>query len=164
MFAQEDVRLLLASRLDSHDAHVGFDRAVDDLPEGMRSAVAPGFVHSSWQLVEHLRRAQADILDFCVNPDYVFPTSMEEYWPSVAPSREDEWQSSIDGFLGDIESLKLLALDEATDPFASVPRGDDRQTYAREILLAADHNAYHLGQLVSARRALGCWRDAPGWG
>jgi len=164
VIAQEDIRLLLASRLDSHDAHVGFDRAVADLPEGMRGALAPGFAHSCWQLVEHLRRAQADILDFCVNPNYVFPTSMEEYWPSLAPGDDAEWQSSIEGFLGDVDSLKRLALDETIDPFASVPRGDDGQTYAREVLLAADHNAYHLGQLVSARRALGCWRDAPGWG
>ena len=164
MTAQEEIRLLLASRLDPHDAHVGFDRAVADLPEGMRGVLAPGFAHSCWQLVEHLRRAQADILDFCVNPDYVFPTSMEAYWPSVAPADDAAWQASIEGFLGDVESLKRLALDESVDPFAPLPLGNDKQTLAREILLASDHNAYHLGQLVSARRALGCWRDAPGWG
>ena len=164
MSAEDKVRLLLASRLDSHDAHVGFDRAVADVPEDLRGVVPVGFAHSCWQLVEHVRRAQADILDFCLNPDYVYPTSMEGYWPRTAPADDAEWQASIAGFLDDVHSLKRLALDDAIDPFASAPRGDGTQTYARELLLAADHNAYHLGQLVSARRALGCWVDAPGWG
>ena len=164
MSAQHETRLLLASRLDAHDAHVGFDRAVADLPEGLRGVVPAGFAHSCWQFVEHLRRAQADILDFCLNPDYAYPTSMEEYWPAVAPADDAEWQTAIAGFLGDVGSLKRLAMDEAVDLFAPVPRGKENQTYARELLLAADHTTYHLGQLVSARRALGCWRDAPGWG
>lgn len=163
MSAQDAMRTLLASRIASHDAHVGFDRAVADLPEELRGVVPVGFAHSCWQFVEHMRRAQGDILDFCVNPDYVSPASMQEYWPEVAPADDAEWQASIAGFLADVDSLKRLALDEA-DLLASVPRGDERQTYARELLVAADHNAYHLGQLVSARRALGCWRDAPGWG
>ena len=89
---------------------------------------------------------------------------MEEYWPGIAPADDSEWQSAVEGFLGDVCALRRLALDEATDLSASVPQGDDAQTYARELLLAADHNGYHLGQLVSARRALGCWRDAPNWG
>jgi uncharacterized damage-inducible protein DinB len=161
---QDEMRLLIAGRLDSHEAHVGFDRAVADLPEELRGVVPAGSAHSCWQLVEHLRRAQADILDFCVNPDYVYPTSMEEYWPDVAPRDDAEWQASITGFLDDVGALKQLALDESVDLFASVPRGNHTQTYARELLVAADHDAYHLGQLVSARRVLGCWRDAPGWG
>lgn len=164
MSAHDEMRLLLASRLDSHDAHVGFDRAVADLPEELRGVVPAGFAHSCWQFVEHLRRAQTDILDFCVNPDYVCQTSMEAYWPGPAPADDAEWRASIAAFRGDVQSLKQLALDEAVDLFAPVPRGDDRQTYARELLLAADHNAYHVGQLVSARRALGCWSAAPGWG
>ena len=155
MSAQDEMRLLLASRLDSHDAHVGFDRAVADFPEGLRGVVPPGFAHSCWQFVEHMRRAQADILDFCVNPDYAYPTSIGDYWPAVAPADDGEWQAGIAGFLDGVHSLKQLALDDAIDPFASVPRGDGTQTYARELLLAADHNAYHLGQLVSARRVLG---------
>jgi len=162
--AQDEMRMLLASRVDSHDAHVGFDRAVADVPEELRGVIPPGFAHSCWQFIEHMRRAQADILDFCVNPDYVYPTSMGDYWPEVAPADDAEWQASIAGFQGDVESLKRLVADSAIDPLASVPRGNATQTYARELLLAADHNAYHLGQLVSARRALGCWVDAPGWG
>lgn len=164
MTAQDEVRLLIAGRLDSHDAHVGFDRAVADLPQDLRGVVPPGFAHSCWQFVEHLRRAQADILDFCMNPGYVYPTSMEEYWPDVAPGDDVEWQASITGFIDDVRALKQLALDEGVNLFASVPLGNDTQTYARELLVVADHNAYHLGQLVSARRALGCWREAPGWG
>ena len=164
MSAQNEVRLLISSRLDSHDAHVGFDRAVADFPEELRGVVPLGFAHSCWQFVEHMRRAQADILDFCVNPDYVYPTSMEDYWPGVAPQDDAEWQAGVTGFLDDVRSLKQLAADETVDLFAPVPRGKATQTYARELLLAADHNAYHLGQLVSARRVLGCWVDAPGWG
>lgn len=163
MDAQHQMRLLLASRFDSDDAHVGFDRAVADLPEAMRGVVPPGFAHSCWQLLEHMRRAQADILDFCVNPDYAYPTSMQDYWPPMA-STDAEWQASIAGFLVDVRSLQRIALDDAIDLFSSVPLGDEAQTYVRELLLAADHNAYHLGQLVSARRALGCWVAAPGWG
>jgi hypothetical protein len=164
MTAQDPARVLLASMLDAHDAHVGFDRAVDDLPEALRGVVPPGFSHSCWQFLERMRRAQADILDFCVNPDYVYPASMHDYWPDVAPADDGQWQASIEGFLADIRSLKGIALDDSIDLFASVPLGDEAQTYARELLLAADHNAYHLGQLVSARRALGCWVDAPVWG
>lgn len=85
MSTQNEVRLLISSRLNSHDAHVGFDRAVADFPEELRGVVPLGFAHSCWQFVEHMRRVQADILDFCVNPDYVYPTSMEDYWPGVAP-------------------------------------------------------------------------------
>lgn len=164
MIAESEMRLLLANNLDPQDAHVGFDRAVADVPEELRGIVPAGFAHSCWQLVEHLHRAQADILDFCLNADYVYPTSMEEYWPDIAPADDAEWQSAVEGFLDDVRSLRRLALHETIDLLASVPQGDSAQTYARELLLAADHNAYHLGQLVSARRALGCWRDAPGWG
>jgi hypothetical protein len=164
MSTQDPARRLLASRLDAHDAHVGFDRAVADLPEALRGVVPPGFAHSCWQFLEHMRRAQADILDFCVNPDYVYPASMQGYWPVVTPADDGQWQASVEGFLADIRSLKGIAIDDSIDLFASVPLGDEGQTYARELLLAADHNAYHLGQLVSARRALGCWVDAPGWG
>ena len=140
MIAQDEMRLLLANNLDSHDAHVGFDRAVADIPEELRGVVPTSFTHSCWQLVEHLRRVQADILDFCLNPDYVYPTSMEEYWPGIAPADDAEWQTAVAGFLGDVHLLKRLALDEVTDLSASVPRGDNTQTCARELLLAADHN------------------------
>lgn len=162
MASLQPLRELLARQLDWQAAHVGYRRAVADFPTDMRGVVPEGFAHSGWQLVEHLRRAQADILDFCVNPGYVYPTSMEEYWPDAAPAGEAEWEASAEGFEADVRTLRELALDESVDLFGRVPAGKD-QTYLRELVLVVDHNAYHVGQLVALRRALGCWSERPGW-
>ena len=159
------VRELLARQLDWHEAHVGFDRAVADFPFPLQAELPTGFAHSGWQLLEHMRRAQADILDFCVNPDYAYPTSMADYWPEAAPSGPESWEAAVAAFLGDIAALKRVALDESVDLFEPAPRArSKRQTLARSLILVTDHNAYHLGQLVAVRKALGCWEDAPGWG
>lgn len=153
------LRELLARQLVWQDAHVGFDRAVADFPPALRGVVPEGFVHSGWQLVEHIRRAQADILDFCVNSDYVYPTSMDDYWPKTAPEDDAAWEAAVAGFRRDAAALQRLARDEEVDLLALVPCGTGAQTYARELLVAGDHNAYHLGQLAALRRALGCWED-----
>lgn len=151
-------RELLARQLDWEAAHIGFARAVADFPPELRGAVPAGCVHSGWHLLEHMRLAQADILDFCVNPGYTEPAAMEEYWPRAdAPANEAEWDASVARHEEDLRSLRRLALDEHVDLFAPIPWGDG-QTIARELLLAADHDAYHLGQLVALRRSLGCWR------
>ena len=151
------LRAHLAKLLGWEDAHAGFDAAVDGLAAALRGKVPQGSPHSAWQILEHLRLAQKDILDFCRNPDYEEPSSMEEYWPaSAAPPGEEAWDESVAAFRRDRAAMRALAEDPAIDLFAKVPRGTG-QTYLRELLLVADHNAYHVGQLVLVRRLLGQW-------
>jgi uncharacterized damage-inducible protein DinB len=152
----EQVRELLARQLDWGAAHVGYVRAVADFPAELRAVVPHGLTHSGWQVVEHIRLAQADILDFCVNPDYVARPWPESYWPGVAPRDEAEWEASVADYQRDLRTLQKLALDEKTDLFTPIP-GDDGQTILRELLLVADHGAYHVGQLVAMRQTLDCW-------
>jgi uncharacterized damage-inducible protein DinB len=148
----------LARVLDWEEAHVGFDKAVDEIPTDKRGARAASFDHSPWQLLEHMRIAQEDILDFCVNAAYEHTrTWPDDYWPKdPAPPTEKLWADSIRAFKRSREELKRLAR-EVEDLTAKVPTGKGRQTYLRAILLAADHAAYHVGQLVAVRRALGIW-------
>ena len=149
----------LVRLLDWEEAHVGFDKAVDGIPADKQAARAAGFEHSPWQLLEHMRIAQKDLLDFCVNARYVHAlTWPDDYWPSdSAPPHETAWYDSIADYRADREKLKQLARDPQLDLFAVVPTGKANQTYLRSILLVADHNAYHLGQLVAVRRALDAW-------
>ena len=144
--------------LDWEDAHVGFDKAVDGIPPDKRGARAAGFDRSPWELLEHLRIAQDDILDFCVNAQYVHAmTWPDDYWPAQpGPPGGDAWNESIAAYVRSRDELKRVARD-VPDLTASVPTGDARQTYLRAVLLAADHAAYHVGQLVAVRRALGVW-------
>jgi hypothetical protein len=144
--------------LDWEDAHVGFDKAVDGIPPERRGARAPGFEHSPWQLLEHIRIAQEDILDFCVNAAYEHTMKWpDDYWPKdPAPPSQEAWTESIASYARCREDLKGLAR-EVEDLTASVPTGKGDQTYLRAILLAADHAAYHVGQLVAVRCALGIW-------
>ena len=154
------LRSQLARLLDWQEAHVGFDKAVDGIPPDVRGAVAAGFEHSPWQLLEHLRLAQKDLLDFCLNTRYRHAmTWPDDYWPKdPAPPDSTAWSRSIEDFKADRETLKQLVLRPELDLFALVPTGTDRQTYLRAIMLVADHNAYHVGQLVAVRRALGAWK------
>lgn len=146
----------LQKLLDWEDAHVNFDTAVDGIPEWARGFTPKGLPHSPWQLLEHLRRTQHDILEFCVNRAYVEPL-MSEYWPSSAePPNPGAWDESVDAVRNDRLRLKQLANDKAVGLFDTIPHGTG-QTYLRELLLVADHNAYHVGQLVLVRRALGVW-------
>jgi hypothetical protein len=148
----------LVRLLDWEDAHVGFDKAIDGIPPELRGARAPGFAHSPWELLEHLRIAQDDILDFCVNPAYAHSMAWpEDYWPrDAAPPSDRAWADSIAGFVRSRDEVKRLAR-EVRDLAANVPTGSGPQTYLRAILLVADHAAYHVGQLVDVRRALGIW-------
>jgi DinB superfamily len=148
----------LVRLLDWEEAHVGFDKAVDGIPADKRGARATGFDHSPWQLVEHMRLAQDDILDFCVNPDYTHNLKWpDDYWPAQTPSSDAAWRESLLLFANSREKMKALASD-VPDLTAKVPTGKGNQTYLRAILLLADHNAYHVGQLVAVRRALGIWK------
>jgi hypothetical protein len=154
---QNAVRDQLGRLLDWEEAHVGFDKAVEGIPADKRGARAAGFEHSPWQLVEHMRLAQDDILDFCVNPHYEHTLKWpDDYWPHPTPPSDAAWSESIAAFKRSREKLKALARD-IEDLTAKVPTGKGHQTYLRAILLVADHSAYHVGQLVAVRRALGVW-------
>jgi hypothetical protein len=149
----------LVRLLDWEEAHVGFDKAVDGIPPDKRGARAAGFEHSPWQLLEHIRIAQDDILDFCVNPRYEHTRKWpDDYWPKdPSPPGARAWTDSIESVKRSREELKRLAR-EQPDLAAAVPTGKGAQTYLRAILLVADHAAYHVGQLVAVRRALGVWK------
>lgn len=144
--------------LDWEDAHVPFDTAVDKIAPDKRGLRAPGFEHSPWQLLEHIRLAQDDILDFCVNPAYTHDMKWpDDYWPrDPVPRSEKAWTDSVVSYGRSREELKRLVR-EVKDLTAKVPTGKAHQTYLRAILLTADHTAYHVGQLVALRRALGIW-------
>jgi hypothetical protein len=151
---REQLRKLLAWE----DAHVGFDRAVADIPAEVRGKQPSGVPYSPWQLLEHLRITQHDILDFCRNPHYEEMKWPDDYWPaSAAPLSPTEWDGSVSQFRQDRKELQNLAADPAIDLFAKIPHGQG-QTYLRELLLAADHAAYHIGELIVVRRLLGAWK------
>jgi hypothetical protein len=150
----------LVAFLDWHDAHADFDAAVEAVPAHLRGAVAAGLPHSAWQLLEHLRLAQEDILDFCVNASYRERAWPDDYWPAApAPPSDAAWDDSIAAYRRDRGAMQQLARDSAIDLFAKIPHGSG-QTYIREILLVADHASYHIGQIVFVRRALGIWPTA----
>jgi len=154
----DPIREHLARVLDWEEAHVGFDKAVDGIPPAKRGAHAPGFEHSPWQLVEHIRIAQEDILDFCVNAKYHHDKKWpDDYWPKDSTPDDASWKASLASFAESREKMKQLAR-EVKDLTAPVPTGKSNQTYLRAILLVADHAAYHVGQLVAVRRALGIWK------
>jgi uncharacterized damage-inducible protein DinB len=153
----DPLREQLAAVLEWEDAHVNFERAVERVPEQKRGVVPDGFAWSLWQLLEHIRLVQYDILDFCRNEQYVEPASMSEYWPASAePPSPKSWDEAIASVKRDRAALQALGRDESIDLFARVPAGTG-QTFLRELLLVADHTAYHVGQIVAVRRALGMW-------
>lgn len=149
------VREHVAKLLGWEDAHVGFDRAVANLPEPLRGRQPSGLPYSPWQLVDHIRKTQHDILDFCINSEYKELSWPDDYWPrSPAPGRE--WEESIEQFGRDRLALERLARNRQIDLESAIPHGSG-QTYLRELLLAADHTAYHIGELIVVRRLLGAW-------
>ena len=158
MDQNEQLREQIVKMLDWEDAHANFDAAVKAVPTGLRGAQPKGLPYSLWQLLEHIRICQRDILDFSRDPNYR-EMKFEEYWPAtVAPPTQRAWDDSVANFRADLESLKQLAFDKDIDLFAKIPHGTG-QTYLRELLLVADHNTYHLGQMVAVRRLLGNWKS-----
>jgi hypothetical protein len=153
------IRDHLVKALEWEDAHVGFDEAVSGMPPEQQGARPAGFDHSAWQLVEHIRIAQADILDFCVNRAYAHTMSWpDDYWPrDPQPPDPDAWNASLASYARDRDALKRL-VGEVADLTAPVPTGKPSQTYLREVLLVIDHSAYHVGQVIDLRRALGLWK------
>jgi uncharacterized damage-inducible protein DinB len=141
-------------------AHANFEDAIAAIPRKLRGQKPPGMPHSLWMLLEHMRIAQWDILEFSRNPKYKSPEWPESYWPPTdAPPNAAAWDESVKNFRKDLKSMENLIADPKTDLFAKIPWGDG-QTILREALLAADHNAYHLGQMVDVLRLLGAWSKA----
>jgi hypothetical protein len=144
--------------LNGGGAHARFDDAVKDLPEHLRGAKPNGLPHSAWMLLEHLRLAQWDIIEFSRNAKHMSPEWPKGYWPATeAPASTAAWNRSIQQFRRDLKAMQDLVANPKTDLYARIPWGDG-QTILREALLLADHNAYHLGQLVDVRRLLGAWK------
>ena len=151
------MRQHLVKLLDWKDAHADFGAAVKGIPPRLRGVVPSGWEYSAWQLVEHIRLAQADILDFCINKNYREKKWPEDYWPKArAPKTAAAWTRSLAATRRDRRAVQRLAADRAIDLTAKIPHGSG-QTYLREILLVADHTAYHVGQIVVLRRQLGIW-------
>jgi len=147
----------VAKSLDWGHAHADFDQAVAGLEPGLRGRRVHGLPHSAWEILEHLRIAQHDILDFARNPKYEEMKWPDEYWPpSPEPPDAAAWDKSVAAFKRDREEVKRLTNDSKIDLDARIPHGTG-QTYLREVMLVLDHNAYHVGELVVLRRLLGAW-------
>jgi hypothetical protein len=155
---QEALRKQLANALVWGDAHADWPEALTDFPAKLRGLRPNGAPHSAWELLEHVRIAQWDILEFTRNPKHVSPEFPEGYWPnSAAPPNPSAWTASVKAFLRDRKAFQQFVADPDIDLFARIPHGSG-QTVLREILLAADHNSHHLGQFILVRRLLGAWK------
>ncbi len=159
MNTDDALRKQLVELLEGGHAHLDFEKAIAGLPAALRGARPPGLPHSPWRLIEHMRIAQWDIVEFSFNSDHVSPEFPGGYWPEGnAPRNIEEWNRSIEAFRTDLKTMIDRVTNSQTDLFAPLPHGQG-QTILREALLLADHNAYHLGQLVTVRRLLGAWSD-----
>ncbi len=155
---ETQLRQHLVKLISGSEAHADFDDAVEDFPASLRGQVPEGAEHSPWMQLEHLRIAQSDILEFSRDSSHVSPKWPEGYWPGdPAPQSESDWDQSVQAFRRDQKAMCDLVMDPTTDLFANIPHGDG-QTILREALLIADHNAYHVGQLVLLRKQLGAWK------
>ena len=152
------LRQHLVEVLKGGHAHATFEDAVKDLPTKLRGAKPEKFPHSPWMLVEHIRIAQRDILEFSRNADHKSPKWPEGYWPKAAePPSAKAWDESVEKVRSDVEAMQEFVSNPKTDLFAKIAWGEG-QTILREALLVADHNAYHVAQIVDVRRLLGDWK------
>ncbi len=157
--SDRDLREQVVYLLKGGGAHVHFMDALDGFPAAKYGTFANALPHTGWQLLEHARLAQWDILEFTRNPKHVSPPFPAGYWPKTpAPPSDEAWNQSVAAFQRDLEEMVRIVRNPRTDLFAKIPHGQG-QTILREALLLADHNAYHLGQLVYLRRALGAWPE-----
>jgi hypothetical protein len=153
------LRTQFVNLLRGGQAHLDFDKAIRGLSTELRGKRPRGLPYSPWQLLEHMRIAQWDILDFCRNREYQEMNWPDDYWPATeAPPSDAAWDKSVRQFRADLKSMEDLVADESTDLFAKIPWGDG-QNVLREALLVADHNSYHLGELLVVRRLLGAWKE-----
>ncbi len=151
------LRQHLLDLLNGGHAHATFDAAVKNLPIALRGKRPRGAEHSPWEVLEHLRIAQWDILEFSRDAAHQSPAWPSGYWPATpVPPDPKAWDKSVRAFRRDLKAMCDLVADPSTDLYARIPHGDG-QTILREALLVADHNAYHLGELVLLRRLLGAW-------
>lgn len=155
----DGLRKHLLELLDGRSAHANHSEVLTPLPSHLQGKKPEGAVHSPWEVLEHLRIAQWDILEFSRNKDHRSPDFPKGYWPE-GPSPPDKncWEASTQAFKADLQAVKDLVVDPTTDLLAPIPHGTG-QTILREALLVADHNAYHLGEMVLLRRLLGGWPD-----
>ncbi len=158
MDREKQLRQQLAKAIDWHEAHADLEAATADFPTDLRGRVPAGISYSAWQLLEHIRIALWDIVEFCRNPRHKSPPWPEGYWPKgAAPPNDEAWEQSVKSIGGNLQALREMINDPKHDLLAPLSGGSG-QTLLREALLAADHNAYHLGQLVLVRKALGAWK------
>ena len=157
--ADRILREQLVSLLEGGGAHVRFSDAIGGFPERKRGTYAKGLPHTAWQLLEHLRIAQWDILEFSRNASHVSPEFPEGYWSKTpVPRSTKDWDKSIRSFRRDLREMIELVKNPRTDLYAKIPHGQG-QSLLREALVLADHNAYHIAQIVDLRRALGNWPE-----
>ena len=157
MKSEERLRQQLVDTLGGHGAHIDFDSVVKNFPAELRGKKAGGLPHTAWQLLEHMRIAQEDILEFCTSLQYQERKWPDDYWPPD-PALPDSmaWDKAIKAFRHDLKQMQDLIADPERDLYAPIPHGDG-QTLLREALLVIDHNSYHLGQLVGVRQQLNIW-------
>ena len=149
----------LSEYLKGRSAHVGIEKALKDFPPELYGKKPKGMSHTAWQLLEHIRIALHDLLEFCRNPNYKTPNWPDDYWPkSDSPASTKEWDTSVKNLHKDFQEFEDLVNSPDTDLYARIPWGDG-QTIFREILLAGDHTSYHVGQLITLRQLLGAWND-----
>ncbi len=157
MEKEDLVRKELLALLTGDNAHMTFEEAVDEFPLSGINGKMPNMPYSAWHILEHMRRAQEDIVWFIQDPDYVSPPWPEAFFPSPAETIDAAgWEESVRGFLKDRAVLEEMARDRQTDLYGPVPHAKTYTIY-REILLAADHNAYHTGELALIRQVLQAW-------
>ena len=157
MTSDQSLRQHLLFVLNEEGAHANFDSAIKGLPAELRGKKPKGSAYSAWQLLEHMRIAQSDILEFTRDPKHVSPEWPDAYWPaSPEPPDAKAWEKSVKAFRSDLRAIAEIVADPNTDLTAPLPHAKDK-TVLREVLLVADHNAYHTGEIVLLRRILGAW-------
>ncbi len=157
MSADTDLREQLVQNIRGGHAHATFEDVVRDFPPDRAGTRPKGCPHSAWELLEHMRLAQNDILRFSKSADYVSPKWPEGYWPQTArPADTGDWEKSVRAFRRDRKAFEALIEDPSQNLHKKFPWGDG-QTLLREALLIIDHNSHHLGQLLLVRRLLGLW-------
>jgi uncharacterized damage-inducible protein DinB len=158
--SEREWRRIVASSLDWEQAHLTLEKSVQGLTPEQRGERPSGVPHSVWELLEHIRLTQHDLLEFCTNPDYEETLKWpDDYWPrSPAPTSDAEWRDCLAAITRDRDALKAFTMDETRDLTTKIPRGTG-QTYLRTVLVAMDHASHHVGQIVIVRRAFGAWSE-----
>ena len=153
------LRELVLQRLRGRGAHMPYEEAIKDFPPDRINDKFPNGSYSSWALLEHLRIAQWDILDYIRNPDYLHMQWPKDYWPDESKSATpEEWDATVRAFLSDRAELEAMVEDTKTDLYAEIPWGNGH-TILREMLIVSDHNAYHIGEFAIMRQVMGTWSN-----